>query len=183
MPGEDIGLGGNAGTVQLFSSNDIDTSPRAGLTQDTAGVSDATESGDLFGDRVAFGRSGTGRHGRPGWRSARRRRTARPTDTGLVQVFPITDLDAESTYTQDSAGVPGGAEAGDRFGSTLAFVNGCAERALIVGVPDESDNSTGMVNVIPLGGGAPRSWAPGAGGVPAGASRFGDALASVAGST
>ena len=54
---------------------------------------------------------------------------------------------------------------------------------MIVGVPDDQDHSTGMVNVIPFDGGTPRFWAPGTGGVPAGASRFGDALGSVAGST
>ena len=98
-------------------------------------------------------------------------------------MFPVTDLDAEMSYSQDSPGVPGGVDAGDRFGASLAFVVGAPERALIVGVPDDVDNSTGMVNVIPFGGGTPRFWAPGIGGVPAGASRFGDALGSVAGST
>jgi hypothetical protein len=35
-----------------------------------------------------------------------------------------------------------------------------------------------MVDVIPLGAGAPRSWVPGVGGVPAaGSSRFGFSLA------
>ena len=68
--------------------------------------------------------------------------------------------------------------------ATLAFVAGASERALIIGVPDDVDNSHGMVNVIPLGGGTPRSWVPGVGGVPSGgASRFGGALASVNGGT
>ena len=101
-----------------------------------------------------------------------------------MQVFPVANLGGESTYAQNSPGVPGGVDAGDHFGSTLAFVAGAAERALIIGVPDDVDNSHGMVNVIPLGGGTPRFWAPGVGGVPAGgASRFGGALASVNGGT
>ena len=51
---------------------------------------------------------------------------------------------------------------------------------LLVGVPDDVGNSTGMVNVIPFAGGTPRFWKPGTGGIPAGgASRFGDALAGV----
>ena len=53
----------------------------------------------------------------------------------MVQVFPVTDLDAETGYTQDSAGVPGTAQAGDQFGRTLAFVSGATERAWIIGVP------------------------------------------------
>ncbi len=93
-------------------------------------------------------------------------------------------MGAESTYAQNSPGVPGGVDAGDHFGSTLAFVAGAAERALIIGVPDDVDNSRGMVNVIPLGGGAPRAWVPGVGSIPiGGASRFGGALASVNGGT
>jgi hypothetical protein len=73
-------------------------------------------------------------------------------------------------------------DAGDKFGTSLAFVGGASERALIIGVPDDVDRNLGMVNVIPLGGGTPRFWAPGVDGVPlAGASRFGDAVASVHG--
>ena len=45
------------------------------------------------------------------------------------------------------------------------------------------DHGAGMVNVIPFGGGTPRFWAPGTGGVPTGANRFGDALGSAVGST
>ncbi len=60
--------------------------------------------------------------------------------------------------------MPGAAEAGDRFGSSLAIVTGGSEQALIVGVPDDVGHSTGMVDVIPLGAGAPRFWAPGTGG-------------------
>ena len=97
-------------------------------------------------------------------------------------MFPVADLGGESTYAQDSPGVPGGVDAGDHFGSTLAFVAGASERALIIGVPDDVDNSLGMVNVIPLGGGTPRAWVPGAGGIPTGGiSRFGGAVASVNG--
>ena len=182
VPGEDVGPAANAGSVQLFGSDESNLAPGVGLTQDTAGVSDVAEAGDLFGDRLAFGLLG-----RPS--SSIRLAVSAPaedggaTDTGLVQVFPITDLDAEVSYSQASPGIPGAVTAGDRFGGSLAAVIGAPERALIVGVPDDQDHSTGMVNVIPFDGGTPRFWAPGTGGVPAGANRFGDALGSVAGST
>ena len=53
---------------------------------------------------------------------------------------------------------------------------GTAERSILVGVPDDVEFSSGMVNVIPLPSGPPRSWRPGAGGVPStGADRFGGA--------
>jgi hypothetical protein len=98
-------------------------------------------------------------------------------NTGLVQVFPLSNLGAEVSYTQSSPGIPGEAESGDGFGSSLAVVSGATERALLVGVPDAA-NSTGMVTVIPFAGGTPRSWVPGLGGVPAGAGRLGYSVAS-----
>lgn len=79
--------------------------------------------------------------------------------------------------------MPGAVDAGDRFGSAVAFVSGLDERAVLVGVLDEVDHSTGMANVLPLGGGSPRYWKPGTNGVPGGANRFGDALGSVPGGT
>ena len=71
-----------------------------------------------------------------------------------------------SSYAQDSRGSRR-RDAGDRFGASLAVVSG-RERALIVGVPDDVDNTSGMVNVIPFGGGPPRYWAPGSTTFPAG---------------
>lgn len=181
VPGEDIGSDANAGSVQLFTSDTEDIDPGPSLDQDTAGVSDSTQAGDTFGDQVAWAAPGLSD-------SVTRLAVSAPkengaaADTGMVQVFPITNLGAESTYTQNSAGIPGGAEAGDKFGSTLAVVEGATERVLLVGVPDDVGNSTGMVNVIPFAGGTPRFWKPGTDGIPAaGASRFGDALASVTG--
>lgn len=177
IPGEDVGSVSNAGSVQLFSRSGGGLVAGTALTQNTAGVGDASQTGDLFGDKVAFAPGGAGA---PGTKLA----VSAPDEdgaanaTGLVQVFPMSDLDSEDTYTQSTAGVPGVAEAGDRFGSSVAIVTGGTEQALIVGVPDDVGNSTGMVNVIPLGAGAARFWAPGTGGIPgAGSSRFGDALA------
>lgn len=183
VPYEDVGSDSNAGAVQLFSSNNITITPGANLTQDTAGVSGASEPGDLFGYELAFAAPSLGDSatrlavGVPG-------EDATHANQGMVQVFPVTDLDGEASYTQDSLGVPGTAAAGDEFGETLAFVNGASERALIIGVPDDTANAAGMVNVIPLGGVTPRGWVPGSGGVPSsGGSRFGGALASVHGGT
>jgi hypothetical protein len=182
VPGEDAGTRRNAGSVQLFRSNETTLIPRAGLSQDTSGVSGVAETGDLFGDRLAFGLLG-----RP--ESSIRLAVSAPdedgaaTNSGLVQVFPVTNLDAEVSYAQNSSGIPGAATAGDRFGAALAIVVGASERAVIVGVPDDADNATGMVNVIPFEG-TPRFWAPGVDDVPRpGSSRFGAALGSVHGST
>ncbi|HZA72414.1 MAG TPA: VCBS repeat-containing protein [Propionibacteriaceae bacterium] len=182
IPGEDVGSQSNAGSVQLFSFNGVSLTPGTGLTQDTAGVSGAAEAGDLFGDTLAFAAPGLTDTvtrlavGIPG-------EDGEAVDSGQVQIFRMTNLGAELTYSQASPGVPGGVDAGDRFGSRVAFVSGAGERAFLVGVPDDVDNSTGMVNVIPMGGGAPRFWEPGTNGVPGGANRFGDSLGSVDGGT
>ena len=176
VPYEDIGAATSAGLVQLFSGDGSTLSAGIGLSQNTDGVADKAERGDLFGYRVAWARPGLGD-------TVSRLAVSAPSEdgradnTGLVQVFPLSNLGAELSYAQSSPGIPGEAEAGDRFGSSLAVVSGATERALLVGVPDVG-NSTGMVNVIPFAGGTPRSWVPGVGGVPAGAGRFGYSVAS-----
>jgi hypothetical protein len=138
-------------------------------------------STEVIGDKVAWAAPGLGDTATRLAVSATKEDGA-ANETGMVQVFPINNLGSESTYTQNTAGIPGAAAAADHFGSALAVVEGATERVLSVGVPDDTANATGMVNIIPFGGGTPRFWKPGTGGVPAGgASLFGDGLASVTG--
>ena len=60
------------------------------------------------------------------------------------------------------------------------MVAGATERVLLVGVPDDSANASGMVNVMPLTAGTPRFWKPGTDGIlSTGAVGFGASLASV----
>ncbi len=182
VPLEDVATAVDAGSVQLFSS-DIDDAaldPGATLTQNTAGLGEIAEAGDRFGATLAFAAPGLGDPvtrlgvGVPD-------EDGESADQGMVSIFPVTDLDGGSSYSQASPGVPGDVGDGDHFGRTLAFVSGISERAFLVGVPDDSDNRSGMVNVIPLGGGLPRFWAPGTNGLPTGGVRFGDTLGSVQG--
>ena len=59
-------------------------------------------------------------------------------------MFPVNDLDAEATLLpRRRPGIPGVETAGDKFGNALAFVSGAAERAWIIGVPDDVDHATG----------------------------------------
>jgi hypothetical protein len=178
VPYEDVGSAASAGLVQLFSGDGNTLTAGVGLTQDTEGVADESETGDLFGERVVWARPGLGD-------SVSRLAVSAPSEngaaenSGLVQVFPLTNLAAERSYSQSSPGIPGYPGPGDRFGSSLAVVSGADERALLVGVPDDVEYSTGMVVVVPFGGGAARTWVPGFGGIPsAGGSRFGYSLAS-----
>jgi hypothetical protein len=178
VPYEDVGSAGNAGLVQGFSGNGNTLTPGVGLTQNTAGVFDEAETGDLFGERVVWARPGLGDPG--SWLAVSAPLEDGVADnTGLVQLFPMSNLAAERNYSESSPGIPGNAQAGERFGSSLAVVSGAQERVLLIGAPDDVENSTGLVDVIPFGGGSTRYWRPGVGGVPgAGASRFGYSLVS-----
>lgn len=180
VPDEDIGRAANAGMVQLFTSTGAPTGTvRAGvgLSQHTAGVSGVAEAGDRFGARLAFSPS-TPRDRVTRLAVGVPTEDAAATNSGIVQVFPVTDVDAERTWSQDSSGVPGTAEAGDGFGSSLAVVTGPTENALLVGVPDDVVNPSGMVDVLPLATGTALPGSRGRRVSPAGGSRFGASLAS-----
>ncbi len=175
---EDIGSAGDAGSVQLFTSNATSITATTAFSQDTSGVGGVAEKGDLFGDRLAFAVPGPGA-------SSTRLAVGVPgedgvaVNNGLVQVFPVTSLGSEVGYGQDSPGVPGTPQAGDKFGSAVAVVTGNTEQVLLVGVPNDVTETHGVVDAIPLGGGSPRAWVPGLGGVPSGgASGFGSAISS-----
>nr|WP_294694893.1 VCBS repeat-containing protein [uncultured Friedmanniella sp.] len=175
---EDIGSAADAGSVQLFGSNGSTLTATQAVTQNTAGVSGVSESGDRFGDRLAFARPAPGvgstrlAVGVPGEDGA-------AADSGLVQVFPVDSVGSERSYGQHTAGVPGSAQAGDRFGTAVGVVTGAGEQALLVGVPEDASSRDGVVDVIPLTAGTPRAWVPGAGGVVGGgAQRFGATVAS-----
>ena len=140
-----------------------------------SGVTGTSEAGDQFGHRVVLAPPGLSD-------SKTRLAVSTPnedsfaTDTGLVQVFPLDDLAAEATYEQERDTVPGDPAANEHFGEGLGFVARVAERSILVGVPDDAQNPTGMVNVIPLTGGSQRTWIPGTGRLPTtGLDRFGGA--------
>ena len=175
IPAEDIGSAADAGSVQLFTSTGTTLTPGTGLTQDITGVTGTPTAGDQFGRRIVLAP--------PGLSDTKTRlavsapyKDGPATDAGQVQIFPLDDLAAETTYDQNSTGVDGTAAANDHFGEGLGFVSGVAERSILVGVPDDVEFSGGIVNVIPLTGGSLRSWRPGDGRVSStGADRFGGA--------
>ena len=77
-----------------------------------------------------------------------------------IQGFPPTGTWEASTYTQDSPGVAGAVEAGDRFGASLAVGNRDihavgAFRRIAVGLPGEdlgAINAAGAVNLFKASG-------------------------------
>lgn len=134
---EDVGSAKDAGSVQLFSSNGATLTPTTSLSQNTSGVGGVAETGDRFGDRLAFAAPGPGV-------SSTRLAVGVPgedgvaVDNGLVQVFPVNDLGAEKGYGQDTPGVPGTPQAGDRFGASVAVVTGARSRRCWSGCPTTS---------------------------------------------
>lgn len=154
------------------------------LTQDTAGVPGAAEKGDRFGSGVALGDvNGDGYAdlaiGTPGENSA----------AGAVTVLygsaaGLTTKGAVS-YTQNTAGVPGGSENGDRFGErvTLTDTTGDRRADLAVSAPGENAGDGALWSLRATATGLTTSGAtsfgPGTTGVStAGTPGYGTALAS-----
>ena len=113
---------------------------------------------------------------------------------GSVSVLPGTvdgpTADGDQLWSQDSAGVAGGAEFGDRFGAVVASgdFDGDGHADLAVGVPAETIGSTteaGLVNVLygsasGLRSARDQAWSEDSRGVPGSAragDRFGSTLA------
>jgi hypothetical protein len=137
VPDEDIGSRKDAGTVQrLRTDRTADTLIAAtDLNQDTAGVPGTAEAGDHFG--AALSRNGHA-VGVPG------EDVGKLKDAGSVQTFgptrtPVDSLAPSVAYTQNSTGIPGTAEAGDRFGAAVSEgIYQCNENvSVVIGAPGE----------------------------------------------
>jgi hypothetical protein len=153
MPGKDLYGLKDAGTVL-----DLKPRPVKEWNQNSAGVAGSAEAGDRFGAAIGASSYGDGLViGAPGEDVGRVR------DAGLVQAFyqgpssSRADKVPWRAFTQDSAGVPGSAEAGDQFGAALAsgvFQAGEKGRFYaVVGVPGEDIGTVedaGAVTVIAL---------------------------------
>lgn len=139
VPGEKVAAAGvDRGGVLVAPGSATGLGAATLITQETAGVPTPAEDGDLFGIAVAAGdanNDGTddlavGVSGENG--------------KGVVQMLPggATGLGgtAATTFSQNTAGVPGTAEIGDFFGDAVAMgdVTGDGRDDLVVGVPGEN---------------------------------------------
>ncbi|GAA1850704.1 FG-GAP repeat protein [Microlunatus capsulatus] len=159
VPGEDVGARRDAGAVTVLRLGGLGAGvDRAvGWTQDSPGVAGTAEAGDRFGAALAA-RPGHVVVGVPGEDVGTRQ------DAGMVQVFDASDRGAlvpRRGLTQDAAGIPGTAEAGDQLGAAvLVGANvGCGEGVIqaVVGAPGEDIRvggrtraDAGTILVVPL---------------------------------
>ncbi|MFT4296433.1 MAG: Ig-like domain-containing protein [Micropruina sp.] len=149
-PGETIGSKARAGSVLLFRFAGTGYKS-TGYNQDSPGVPDGTETGDRFGLTLSM----DGSHaviGIPNESVGKLR------DAGAIQPMTISATGSVSwpgMITQNSKGVPGAAEAGDLFGSTVQVARQCSGKpSYLVGVPGEdlgTGADRGLVQLIPQG--------------------------------
>ncbi|MFE6825105.1 FG-GAP repeat protein [Streptomyces sp. NPDC057690] len=123
------------------------------ITQDTAGVPDASEKGDVFGGALTV--ADLNRDGLADLViGAPRESVGTKAQAGQVTVVPGRRTGALGTgsyaFTQDTAGVPDASEAGDGFGTTVAAgdVNRDGRPELFVSASGENE-STGAVWTLP----------------------------------
>ncbi len=149
-PGEDSAAG--AVHVLRGSAGGLSSTGAQYFTQDTTGIADSLEPGDLFGASLAVGDlTGDGiadlAVGAPGENGG----------AGAVHVLKGSASGLTATgsqfWSQSSGGVHDAPEAGDHFGASLAIGNfgGSAASELAIGVPDEETSAlldTGVVHVL-----------------------------------
>jgi hypothetical protein len=172
IPSEDVGDTVDAGMVEDLVTDQTTglVSGSALITQDSPGIGGTAGAGNLFGAALSYDAVGA-----PGTAVADAKRA------GAVVVLPRTHSNSLNTahpgyyYTQDTAGVPGVSETGDRFGAALATVlddYGCWPFTLYAGAPGESIGTVvgaGSVTALaspngggpgPVGDGCSRDQAP-----------------------
>jgi hypothetical protein len=138
QPREDVSNKVDAGMVTVLPAPGLAGGPY-GITENSPGIGGTAETGDRFGAALSSSRQGLlAVVGVPGEDLGSIR------DAGMVHAipleeFPIRDLDYVS---QNSARVPGTAEAGDRFGASVQLydaqlTNQCNPNGYAVGAPGE----------------------------------------------
>lgn len=160
VPGEDFNGLENAGAVNVIYGGPTNGLHNVGdqlWTQDSPGINGVAEADDFFGSSLAVGDfNGDGRDdlaiGVSGedWYDIE--------DAGAINILygsPNLGLRSfgDQVFSQDSSGIAGKAEAGDRFGSALETgdFNGDGYDDLAIGVPGESINhkeNAGAIHVI-----------------------------------
>lgn len=144
-PGENVGSAVDAGAVTIarISSATADLRGKARtVNQNSAGMAGTSERGDQFGAAVSSMRSGSRTLflvGAPGEDAGTNR------DAGMVQT-----IGTGKGWTQNSKGVPGHAETGDRMGASLGGSVGTGATRPLIGVPGENKSAGGVLIGLPV---------------------------------
>jgi len=157
-PAEGVGAFGDAGVVHVIfgSAGGLTSAGSQYWNQNSAGVADATETGDRFGSALTTGKLDNDAFselvvGVPD------EGIAAVAAAGVVHVLPGAAAGLTATgsqyWNQNSAGIAEIVEAGDGFGSSLATgaIDSVAGQDLAIGVPAESIGAfsdAGAVHVI-----------------------------------
>ncbi|TDE20087.1 FG-GAP repeat protein [Actinomadura sp. 6K520] len=152
VPGEDLGDGEgkvDAGLVHVLAINGGRVGGGTLLHQDVADFDGTVESGDRFGASLAAGSfdKPTAVIGVPGEDVSTKR------DAGMIHIVedPIVAIE-ETGVGQDSAGISGASESGDRFGASVAAAwDPALPVRVVAGVPGEDIGDAadaGMVTVL-----------------------------------
>ncbi|WP_433335539.1 hypothetical protein [Spirillospora sp. CA-294931] len=172
VPTEDIGSVADAGMAYLFFTEDKDEVPlsqRWSVDQDIVGVADTAEAGDRFGSVLELEGA---RHDTVGSLlvGLPNEDVGAAADAGAVHRFdPMAGAPATNNTLITQSNYAGKPEAGDHFGAALSSR---PEGSELVGAPDDVTHSQGAAHGFLRG-----VFVPGSDGVPAGAVRFGAAVA------
>lgn len=171
-PFEDVGAVSSAGQVHVFygSAAGLSAANDQLWSQNTAGIADSSESGDLFGYTLSAGDYNG--DGRDDLAIGAIQEDLFASNDGMVHVIYGSAAGLASAgsefWTQDSFGVLGTARDNDQFGSALASgdFNGDNRSDLAIGVPFDEDNAigadnSGQVNVLYGVAGGLDSFSPG----------------------
>jgi hypothetical protein len=145
-PGENLGRASDAGVVTRFLAKPLRTAGSIQYQQGSRKVPGTPESGDRFGAALAGGGTAIGVPGE---------------NVGSIVDAGIVTVGLTRAVSQDTPGIPGGAERGDQFGAAVASTRLFAEEVenggqshldlLAIGAPGEDIGSlddAGSVTLI-----------------------------------
>jgi hypothetical protein len=145
-PGEDLGATTDSGSVTVAPLSRTTGRPDGTVRswdQNSTGMAGTAETGDALGSSVTSTES---------WKSGLVRLAGAPgedvgsaRDAGMVQI-----VGAGPGWTQDSTGVPGTSEAGDRMGASLGGTPSSGYDNLLTGVPGEDASAGAVLMHLPL---------------------------------